>query len=647
MSRSLRIVLAIGCNTYEASELLPTLKGAEQDASKIFRRLTLPDGDYDVEASMLLHSPTNSEVRVALAALPFDIDSVESLTIFFAGHGSSKSGSYYLCLKDSDPSRLSTSALSLSELLSVVAELRPLQANIIIDACESGSSMIDSASILRADALGIQSTESLGVAFLAACGATEAAYEVGDSGALTKRVLSYLSGEKILQTTRRHLDLIDLGRRVSEEMAKSNDGQVPVTWGLNLIGEGRFAPNPAFQGDTDSAKSSDAPLLLPGGVALSNVLEALHPNALRLWNLHAQIEDAFDIDFVLRELRHVAHELRDNPASLKETVRGLATSLRASAAKSSDSFAEPIVLAACAIQLLGSADSAAVSNLAKQLIEEFLQALGIARRSTLERLKEDRYALLGDIDGIANLFYLPLRVSKLIGWLSVGIELSWLDQDSRAIILEESKELLELVLQEYTTALSTVSDEQAPYLLVYVVAAQRAGWNEQLQHVLSCYFAGFVQNCGAVARPGATGDQAFALVNGLGRDPKAVDHLLKASPSQLLAVLLISGSRVELDDVWDIDLHMLDHQGAYVFVPGEYRDFGKRIIEHGTNAGFVIGRDVFTLQDVRTFETQSLEPLVQDASKTIDGTVSVLALLASCLMPDRSGMHLLYSALSS
>ena len=146
-----RILVAVGCDRYDQ---LSELRGAEHDARAMHDQLAGTHGDYDANISCLMLSPTVEAIVSTLSGLPFGTGDIQTLTFFFAGHGGEKSGTYYLCARDTDPNRLSTTGLALNRLLSVITELRPLQANVIVDACQSGGAMLDTAALLRADALG-------------------------------------------------------------------------------------------------------------------------------------------------------------------------------------------------------------------------------------------------------------------------------------------------------------------------------------------------------------------------------------------------------------------------------------------------------------------------------------------------------------
>lgn len=110
----MRILLAIGCNSYH---YLTRLAGAELDARRVWRALTADSpGQYEPQHSSLLLSPTLEDVRGVLRGVPTD-DPVDAFTLYFAGHGGVRSGSYYFCTADTQPSRLSTTGMALSELL--------------------------------------------------------------------------------------------------------------------------------------------------------------------------------------------------------------------------------------------------------------------------------------------------------------------------------------------------------------------------------------------------------------------------------------------------------------------------------------------------------------------------------------------------
>lgn len=631
-----RVLVAIGCDIYDH---LPALHGAESDAIAINDMLVAPKGDYDAAPSALLLSPSVEEIVGALSALPFGASDIESLTFFFAGHGGTKSGTYYLCARDTHPDRLSTTGLAVTRLLSVIAELKPLQANVLIDACQSGSAMLDSAGLLRADALGLGNPGSLSIAFLAACGPNEYASETSTGGELTQSVLPYIRGDETLQTTRPALDLIDLGRRVSATLSERLPEQVPVSWGMNLTGEGRFARNPHFAPSTQElAKAASA---LASSSLKEETSKALQSHAFALWSEHRDLEQEANVTSLRNALAALVADLGGDKAAIAQVLRGLATSLRASAVKSSDVFAESLVLYACAAPLLAILDDAAAADIARQLVEEAAQAQAQARRWLLKALEDDRFALLSDRNGMADLYFLPLRLSRTLGWLAVGIEVDRLLGRFDPAVDREVENIAKLVLENYAPSLVARSDTQAPFLLAFLEAARRRGWIELAEQVIGCYFTAFVETKGVIARPGLSGEDAFSFIDGLSRDPEHVEHRLRANPTQFAFVLLIGGTQLQLDDDWDPELSHLDYQSGFVFVPSTYADFAATSIEQGHNFGFQIGQDIWTLSDFRTFLQSKIIVALRSATRELSPLGSSLALVASCLQPDRLPLHVL------
>ena len=631
-----RLLLAVGCDTYDHVE---SLDGAERDAKAVFQHLTAPVGDYDSGGSVLLLSPSVTAINAALSGLPFANRDIDTFTFFFAGHGGHKSGTYYLCAADSDPDRLSTTALAVGHLLSVITELRPRQANVIIDACQSGGAMLDSASLLRPDALGLGNPGSLSIAFLAACGPTEYAAETSNGGELTRRLIAYVGGEATLQTTRPAIDLIDLGRRVSADLSAASREQIPVGWGINLTGEGRFARNPRFAPATEEL--AEVASVLSQRSPNDQTGEMLQRHAFALWTLHRELEQEVDVARLRSALLALITDLKESDTAVALTLRGLATSMRAAAVKSSDVFAEACVLFACAEPLLARVDDIVAAQVAQQLLDEAANALAQARRWLLANLPADRFCLLADGNGLADLYFLPLRISRILGWLALGLELARLRGEPDSTAESEVREIAELLIRDYSTSMVPRSDAQAPSVLLFISTARSRGWVEASEIVAACYFCGFVEAHGIVSPPDLARADSFDFVVGLAAGPEHVQPRLRANPTQFLSALLLCGVALTLDDDWDVELSALDHQSAYIFVPASYLRFGDTLVEEGQNFGFQIGRDVFTLSDFRAFMREQVLPASQSASAGLSSLAVSLALVASCLQPDRLPLHTL------
>ncbi len=195
-------------------------------------------GDYDASRSRLLKSPTLQEVRDNLTAMLFDEECLDTLTFAFAGHGAVSGGSFYMAMRNSRVQALSATAFPLADLFRMIAEAKPRQTYLIIDACEFGGLISDLNVILKSEVMGELGTP--GMTLLAMAASNEAAAEIDGNGVGTKVLLECIRGEIFLQDSNPALDLVEIGRAVSERVSATG-GQTPVVWGLNLSGPAGFA----------------------------------------------------------------------------------------------------------------------------------------------------------------------------------------------------------------------------------------------------------------------------------------------------------------------------------------------------------------------------------------------------------------------
>ncbi|WP_240338863.1 caspase family protein [Pseudomonas viridiflava] len=173
-----RMLLSIGCDVYQH---LNSLNGAVLDAEAI--HLELSEGEHNLikaEDACLLRSPTTAQLVDALGAIQDRYSELESLTIFFAGHGGESNGSYYLCLADTREDRLSTTGYPLSRLFEFLNELKAAHCNIIIDACNAGGMVADLHSLLKPAVIGRSNT--FGVSIFISSAADQYATENAQGG---------------------------------------------------------------------------------------------------------------------------------------------------------------------------------------------------------------------------------------------------------------------------------------------------------------------------------------------------------------------------------------------------------------------------------------------------------------------------------
>ena len=280
----MRVLLCVGCDDYENAN---QLNGAEQDATRVYEVLIKENiGEYDRDRSRLLLSPRVDEVRQAVQTLLFSNGKIDTFTFFFAGHGGLRAGSFYMWLRDTRAEAQSLSAFSLSDLFRSLNESAPAQSNIIIDACESGGLIADLGVLLKTELIGDAGTP--GVTLLATSAKNQTSGETPQGGFGTNAILDCIEGRDYVNDTSPALDLVEIGRRVSDRLRDS--GQNPVVWGLNLYGPRRFCRNPRFGGDPAAPLRN---VLQAWGTA-SDVQIGIPPLCRTLWigaNMSQEVAD--------------------------------------------------------------------------------------------------------------------------------------------------------------------------------------------------------------------------------------------------------------------------------------------------------------------------------------------------------------------
>jgi uncharacterized caspase-like protein len=143
-----RVCICIGCDDYDSIDV-PNLSGCGKDAERIFALLTDASvGQNSTANSRLLKNPKSDDLRAAFGELAAKGD-IDTLTIFFAGHGATKDSSYFLITNDTLPNRLSMTSLPIADLFMFAKEIKPRQVNILIDACGGAGLVNDLGTIVK------------------------------------------------------------------------------------------------------------------------------------------------------------------------------------------------------------------------------------------------------------------------------------------------------------------------------------------------------------------------------------------------------------------------------------------------------------------------------------------------------------------
>lgn len=644
MTKPHRILLCIGCDAYD---FLDQLNGAQHDASEVFSTLTDPVyGDYPSSTSRLLLSPTLNEVFIAIDELMPPGQAIDTLTLFFAGHGGVSRGSYYLCLRDAVLGRLSTTSFGLSRLFEIINEKAPAQCNIILDSCQSGGLVADLGALLKPELLGTANTS--GVSIFATSAANEYSIDTHSGGLGTTQLLRVLRGELVVQSQQPFLDLVEVGRiaangisQKAAEIARISPpgeftNQSPVVWGLNLFGQSRFTRNPHYQASqptsvfeiTSISPASSAGLEIGG-------------EADKIWSLYYMDPNSLTPQLIFDTLSPIVQKL-GNEADLARFVRGLATTLKSRVEAAENTFAAVEVLATCISMLLHRCRGAGVVESAiVHLAQDLLTELDVALGGVLDELNKDEKYLA--FDGLADFFYLPIRLHRILGWAGAALVIAnelGLDLTARRTL---TKVLAEKLIDTYTLSLGVISDEQTPYCLTFLFSAFKHEMREQGEAILGLSIAQFCEDKGRIARTRLPSEQAYDFMGRrIANDFESARDLL-AQPSEALSMLLLLANVYEMEETVDPYLHTLDHVPHFIFIPESHIDFSEITIHSGRNHNFQIGHGIWSVEDIvkRWGDVCNIQ-LKADASLKITG-VRIASLCSALIFPNRSPWFLLRS----
>jgi hypothetical protein len=615
-----RALIAIGCNVYDH---LGALTGAEADAAGIYDALIQPQiGDYDSIRSRILLSPSLQEVRDALTETLFSGEMLDTLTITFAGHGAVSGGSFYMALRDSRGQALSATALSLADLFRMIAEAGPKQTYLMIDACQSGGLIADLNVILKSEVMGELGTP--GVTLLATAASNEAALEMGGHGIGTTALLECIRGDIFLQDSNPALDLVEIGRAVSERLSAAGE-QTPVVWGLNLYGPSSFSKNP-------HVGTGNAPLRsVLAGWPDSRSAAAIRSSLPRLWEPYVALARRWEPREFLNRLSPLLETLHDDPAVLLNLIQRISEACAAQARESRDRFREVEVQAACLVALLPYSGQAEVADYLSLRCAELGMRTEAALQDTIGAIDGYEYALV--TGGLSDLYYLPIRLSKLLGWsgFAVHARLSAGGEPQRAGAVLSG--ILAKLFETYSLSLVSMSDCQTPFLISAVTACVGVGLVDDAERLLSYYFSSAVSCGGQIARTDLDPSKVLTYLVARNNPSAELGHDVIAQPTELALALLRMSRLTDLTDEFDLALADLDHLALNAYLPDDYRCFGAEHIASGMNAVFHVGQDFWRVSDLEKAWPQFPVPANLGAS--------MASLLASLVFPDRSPWFLL------
>lgn len=629
-----RVLLCIGCDNYQ-SPSLSQLSGAEHDALSIHSALSIgPLSRIQSEDAYLLRSPVRSQLDATLLEIQDKYDEIDSFTLFFAGHGGEANDSYFLCLSDTRADRLSTTGFALSRLFEYFNELKAAHCNVIIDACHAGGMVSNLGILLKPEVIG--KAKTFGVSFFVSSAADQYASETSRGGCGTLALLKVLSGEIDTGSRAGMLDLLDIGRPAAQLVSEqTRGGQMPSVWGVNLYGH-----MPLFGNPHASDNPASSLLGITGISPASPAGQAISAHSAELYKLMFAPEHELTADKLFPVLSTCVDRLADIPNAAGAFIGGIWQSLEKGAGRHTNSFSRIELSATCAALLLQSSqkDNASrdcILGLAHEIVKEIEYRLW----DIVIGLRENPCSL--SRHGIPDLFYLPQRISRILGWAGAAVHLARELGINDANLREALEQMSAPLVEHYASACAGMSEDEAPYWAAFLTAIKTDDANGLGELVVSTLINALVEHDGRLAQPLLSAENVFGYLKARADKDPAELKRLSSSPSETLALVLLISRRHSLEEELDYNLASLDHAHLNIFLPQSYLEFSQPFVGNGINHVFQIGQKVWTVADVvQRWEEVCRPQMLQDTSLQNPAT-RIGAICASLIFPDRVPWFLL------
>lgn len=620
-----RLCLCVGVPECSDPQLGP-LPGAKVDASSVFEALTDSTmGQYDAVESVQLINPSKAEFVDALARLSYDLE-IDTLTIYFAGHGVIIDSAYYLCCSDIELDKAAYSGLSLTGLFQIIGNAKPRHTNIIIDACHAAGVVHDVQSLIKPNSLG--PANSFGVSILAMSATDQYAHEAPpcapvQGGYGTLSLLKCLKGETDCHVNKSHLSLDDISKAIGLE----RDDQLPNFWSFNISGSPQFCLNKTAGVGSFSSFISIPIFEDPDSPTLPSVLSE------ELWKCY--LDSKTEVE--LRELQNCLERgLLDlaEPTKQANFLIGLLDSFTARCSLADDGFATTQITAVFLFVAQKISDQDVADEVVAFIMGQLEASLEFAISSIHEGLKEDYFLVRGG-GGHSEFFSLPIRITKVAAWSLFYLDLSNGNAVETARRSKVCEAILDALERDYSGSISLLSEEQAAYIIAISSLTKRHGLTEWGERFIGSLYHDYFAHGGRVARTSLALEDTYEFMKYRSLEEEVDFFRFSARPSELLFCLFAHYWNFDQLDVIRFDFYEIDGRHCTTYIPESYADFSDEVITNGGNLNFQIGHDVFTASDFDRFVRNYLSPAVYAASRPYDSIINSIAICTSLIYPDR------------
>ncbi len=612
-------LLCIGCNQYE---FLNTLHGAERDAQAMFSALT-SGNFYSKHHAKLLLSPSIQDAAKEISS-SLRQNNIDVFTFFFAGHAGGKNGSFFLALRDSEPSALSTTALPLSRMFEMINEFKPRQVNIIVDGCQAGSSATSVSTLLHPENIG--TIEASSVSFFGACAAGQSAGETKEGGLLTNHLLKALSGETSLVIQKPIIELSDVVDHVSKSVSQEDPEQQPTWWGLNLFGRGGLTRNPTFH------INSPLPSLSMTTVDPNSQMgRRLVEFSSDLWEEYRLISKDFNPSRLNQLVGRLLAPKDIDTSDRIAAISGLINSFTSVACAPGELLSKHLCTSTFLVSLLPWTDDPNVGDFIRQQLHIDFEKTNELLENLRTEFSHDSDRLLANNGFLSDIYYLPMRIARLLGLVGsisyIGYLLKIDTESSRTL----HSNFVSSLLSTYPSQLIALDDEQAAPLYIFIKASIQFGWNHHGKAVIDHLYADATLHKGAFNRLDSGGDGALEYLLSITESELSSEKRTMANPSALLAVILLGGSWLKCDNDWH--LQAFDRKNLGIYLPDDFRDFAQKTILNGFTHTWQIGFGIWNTKQLAT-QFEEIFSSREDRTK-LSPEAHSLCLLAAMLFPNR------------
>jgi hypothetical protein len=332
-------------------------------------------------------------------------------------------------------------------------------------------------------------------------------------------------------------------------------------------------------------------------------------------------------------------QLEKIPGAAATFIESVWRSLEVSIRKQANSFAHVELTATCISLLLPSASYDVCSkNCVRSLAKDLFIELHDVLACIVETLERNPKSLCRH--GIPDLFYLPQRISRVLGWIGAALYIAKQYNLDIAELRVLGVKFNGYVSDHYAASATGMSEAEIPFLAAFLLTANEQGDIEICELIISSLYNALIENDGALARADLAPNNVLGYLHARANNDVETLREFSSHPSEALAFVLLMGEVLSLQDLINCNLEYLDHSHLNVFIPNDHTQFSLPCIENGLNHVFQIGHGVWEVKDlVSRWRTSCAPQLALDASlKTAE--VKIGALCSAFIFPNRIPWYL-------